>query len=181
MPLRLDLIFLYFIEISDIFCFQVTKKIYFFVIFFFDHLSAKVPKSIFISRKMIKCVRSFNHTSKKKKKKANFIFFLKHKSFWKNKREREKLMVSPNNFLELICLHFTCIFFSDFFSQSVCWRRCKIFCVKRLVNRCTSILTKLSYQFLDWPKVVPWVVLWKNGFRFEVALKLWSRRAAQVY
>ena len=51
----------------------------------------------------------------------------------------------------------------------------------RVFNRCTSILTKLSYQFLDWPKVVPWLVLWKNGFRFEVALKLWSRRAAQFY
>ena len=70
MPLRLDLIFLFFIEISDIFCFQVTKKNLFFVIFFFDHLYAIVPRSIFISRKMIKCVRSFNHTSK-----SQFYFF----------------------------------------------------------------------------------------------------------
>ena len=29
------------------------------------------------------------------------------------------------------------------------------------------------------PWVVPWIALWKNGFRFEFALKLWSRRAAQ--
>ena len=50
-----------------------------------------------------------------------------------------------------------------------------------MIIRCTSILTKLSYQFLDWPKVVPWIVLWKNSFKLEVALKLWSRRAAQFY
>ena len=130
MPLRLDLIFLFFIEISDIFCFQVTKKNIFFSIFFFDHFSAKVPKSIFISRNMIKCVRSFNHTSKKKKK-ANFIFFLKHKSFWKNKREREKLMVSPNNFLEFICLHFTCIFFSDFFFSKCLLKKVQNFLCKK--------------------------------------------------
>ena len=46
--------------------------------------------------------------------------------------------------------------------------------------RCTSIWTQLSYQFLNWPKVVPWIVLWKNSFELEVALKLWSRQAAQV-
>ena len=48
-------------------------------------------------------------------------------------------------------------------------------------TRCTSIWTKLSYQFLDWPKVVPWLVLWKNPFSFKLSQKLWSRRVAQFY
>ena len=39
---------------------------------------------------------------------------------------------------------------------------------------------KLSNFFLNWGKVVPWLVLWKNGFNLVVALKLWSRRAAQI-
>ena len=46
--------------------------------------------------------------------------------------------------------------------------------------RYAPILAKLSYQFADLPKVVPWIVLWKNSFRLEFALKLWSRRAAQI-
>ena len=50
-----------------------------------------------------------------------------------------------------------------------------------VLSSCTSIWIKLSYQFLDWLKVVPWIVLWKNSFKLEVALKLWSRRAAQFY
>ena len=45
--------------------------------------------------------------------------------------------------------------------------------------RYAPIWTKLRYQFADLPKVVPWIVLWKNGFRLEIALELWSRRAAQ--
>ena len=53
--------------------------------------------------------------------------------------------------------------------------------VMPLYIRCTSILTKLSYQFLDWLKVVPLIVLWKNSFKLEVALKLWSRQVAQFY
>ena len=38
---------------------------------------------------------------------------------------------------------------------------------------------KSSDQFADLAKVVPWIVLWKNGFKLEFALKLWSRRVAQ--
>ena len=38
---------------------------------------------------------------------------------------------------------------------------------------------KLFDLFANWGKVVPWLVLWKNGFNLIVALKLWSRRAAQ--
>ena len=55
------------------------------------------------------------------------------------------------------------------------------FVLVRPVSRCTSIWTKLSYQSLDWSKVVPWLVLWKNPFSFKLSQKLWSRRVAQFY
>ena len=48
-----------------------------------------------------------------------------------------------------------------------------------LCTRVPPKYEKLSDQFPDWGKVVPWIVLQKNGFSFEIALKLWSRRVAQ--
>ena len=38
---------------------------------------------------------------------------------------------------------------------------------------------KLSDFFAKWGKLLPWIALWKNDFIIEIALKLWSRRAAQ--
>ena len=47
-------------------------------------------------------------------------------------------------------------------------------------NRVPPKYEKLSHQFPDWGKVVPWIVVWKNSFSLEFALKLWSRRAAEI-
>ena len=52
---------------------------------------------------------------------------------------------------------------------------------KQWNTRVLRILIKLSDHSPNWPKVVPWLVVWKNMIIFEIALKLKSRRVAQFY